>query len=200
MEHFNIRNITTWIYRTMMLNALFVLFSLPVITMGAASTASLSTVHYLRESGQDDIFRHFVMSFKMYFKPATKVWSVLLIVVGMTVYNVLNFSPLGGIQSVLWMVQWPLLFQLVVVTIFVFAILSRFEVSSIRALKLAWIIGNRNLLLSVGFIGAVVIGIEIGRYIPAINLFLLSGALHILLDVMLDVSYKRIQLDLNLEA
>lgn len=200
MEHFNLRNITTWIYRTMIINALFVLCSLPVISIGAASTAAVDTVHHLRTSESDDVFRYFIQSFKSHFKAATKVWIGLLIVGGLTLYNVLNFQPTGNVSSLLWIVQWPLLFQIFIVSIFVFAILSRFEISGMRALKLAWIMGNRNLLLSIGFIGATVIGVEVGRYVPAINIFILMGALHILLDFVLDVSYKRIQLDLNMEA
>ncbi len=199
MEHFSLKNIMTWIYRVIMLNGLFILFSLPIVTIGAASTATVATAHNLRVSNSDDVYKYFVGAFKSHFKTATKVWLGMLLFGGVLLYNLINFEPIGSIGSLIWLIQLPLVFQVVMIGLFVFSILSRFEVSSMRAVKCAWIISNRNLLLSIGVFGFIVLGFEIGRYVPVVNIFLLSGTVHILIDYVLDISMKRIKLDQNIQ-
>jgi hypothetical protein len=48
--------------------------------------------------------------------------------------------------------------------------------------------------------GLTIIGLELGRYIPAFNIFLLAGLLHILQDIVLDYAVKRIRIDQKREA
>lgn len=200
MDHITFRHITRWIYRAMMLNALFLIFGLPIITLGASSTATLATAHHLRQEDADDIFSYFLSSFKAHFVVSTQVWVSMMCFGGAVVYNLVHFQPNGLVASIVWLIQWPLIFQVFIVILFVFSVLSRFEVNAMRAVKSAWILANRNLLLTIGMMGLTVIGLQLGRYIPALNIFLLAGLLHILQDIVLDYAVKRIRIDQKLEA
>ncbi len=200
MKHLSLKNITEWIYRLMYISSLFVIFSLPVITAGASASACAYLAHQARVGGERPQFSTFFERFKTSFVSATKVWIGILLFGGGVVYNLLGTVPTSALKSILWMIQWPLLFQTAMVVLFTFQVIAIFEVGSMRALKTAWIIANRNLLLSLGIMGSLVAGFEIGRYIPAIHLFILPGMFFLLSDYVLSLALVRIDMDHQVEA
>ena len=60
-------------------NLLFVLCSLPIITIGASTTALYGVTKKMAENREGYIFRNYFRLFKENFKQSTIMWSILLL-------------------------------------------------------------------------------------------------------------------------
>ena len=62
-------------------NIMFVIFSLPIVTIGASSTALYSSMQKLIDDREDDlIVKDFLRAFKANFWQATAIWMICLVV------------------------------------------------------------------------------------------------------------------------
>lgn len=66
-----------WIF----VSTLWLIFSLPVFTIGASTTALYETVHKVIRKGKSYVWRTFWTTFKMNFKKTTKIWLIQLVVI-----------------------------------------------------------------------------------------------------------------------
>ena len=80
-----------WVF----VGVLWLIFSLPVITIGASTTALYETVHKVIRKGKGYVFRTFWTTFKNNFKRVTKIWGIQLVVI------VLLFADMKIMQSFL---------------------------------------------------------------------------------------------------
>lgn len=104
------------------LNILWLVCSLPVITMGAATTAMYYTVFQMQTNAEETMFRPFFRAFAKNFKQATLLWIPILLIAAVLVLDVrylfaLNSSTFVGVVvfivcAVFLMVQSHLLPQL----------------------------------------------------------------------------------------
>ena len=62
----------------MILNVLFIFFSLPIFTIGASLTALYTMTFKLLDETEGNLFKNFVKAFKNNFKQATVIWLVAL--------------------------------------------------------------------------------------------------------------------------
>lgn len=69
----------TFITNLLILNVLWVLCSLPILTMGASTTAMYSVLFAYRRKETDSVFRPFFTAFKKGFVKSTLSWIVLLV-------------------------------------------------------------------------------------------------------------------------
>lgn len=74
------------------LNFWWVVCSLPVITMGAATTAAYTVLFAHRQGEYDDVMRPFLRAFKENFKRSTLAWLPILLVIAVLVVDVLVVS------------------------------------------------------------------------------------------------------------
>lgn len=141
----------TMVIEVTYIGVLWLLFSLPIITMGATTTA-LYYVCTKKHSGQDIyIFRNFWKSFKKNFVKATIIF-LLLSGIGFLLWSslhILGQIQMGWLELPIKIAVWFMLFQVAVVFTNVFAILSRFEVNVSTALKDGLFIGYRNFLTTI---------------------------------------------------
>ena len=72
----------TAMFDLMALSVLWVVFSLPIFTMGAASTALYSAVYHHVRKGEDYLWNSFFSAFKENFKRSTLTWLVALAILG----------------------------------------------------------------------------------------------------------------------
>lgn len=128
------------------LNMLFWLCCIPVVTAGAALTALYYTsVKVIRGDRGSTVAREFFGSFRTNFKPATAVWLILL-VVGQAVLYIMYFAVGSHIQA--YEVAAGLCFAVEIITlvmmIYSFAVLSRFETTVGRLLHNAAVLAVRH--------------------------------------------------------
>lgn len=111
------------------LNLLFIISCLPIITIGTSITASYSVAMRMVKDEETYITREFIKRFKENFKTSTIVWSIMLIIGGVLGFDfymsklVLNESISKVLQLVFTVISIIYIFTL----IYVFPIISKFE-------------------------------------------------------------------------
>ena len=71
-----------YIINIIYVSVLWILFSIPIITIGASSTALYYTVTKVIRHGRSYIFREFWQSFKSNLRQSTAVWLIYLVMMG----------------------------------------------------------------------------------------------------------------------
>jgi uncharacterized membrane protein YesL len=176
-----IYKIMTMIYQLIILNLLWCVASIPVITVGASTTALFYVVGKIVRKEEVHEFRDFIKGFKNNFKQATCIW-LILCAAYLIIYTNLSFlehySSMGGLMLV---VQLPVLAMVVIVTVFVFPLLSRYESNTMAIIKVSWILGIKHIFSCLASLGIIAAAAFMTRLVPALFLmiFISSAALGI---------------------
>lgn len=115
-----------WIMHTAVLNVLFLVFSLPVVTLGASLTALCAGQRALIK--KEPCFRAFFHTFRISFWRATAAWLILLPISGLPVFHTLSlihYAQEGSLPLLLFSGLISLLLLAFTATTFIFY--SRFE-------------------------------------------------------------------------
>lgn len=111
----------------MILNITFIIFSIPIFTIGASITGMYYVTLKMADNEEGYIFRGFWKSFKQNFKQATAIW---LIVLAAGIILVLDLLILRDAEGTLFTVMRVMIAAIIVVyamiTLYVFPVLSRF--------------------------------------------------------------------------
>lgn len=103
-------------------NLLFILCSIPIVTIGAAASAMHTILFRFHQGDEPDILKTYFRAFKENFKDATVSWMLMLITAGTLIVNYcfirgLNVVGTGIFQVafnlvlLLWLVFWVYLFS-----------------------------------------------------------------------------------------
>ena len=128
------------------ITVLWCVCSLPIFTIGASTTA----VYYVTTRQLSDregyVSRDFFKSFKQNFVQATLVTLLIGLVSAILFINIILFQPDTLIETIIVIIQYVILYQLIIFTIYVFPLLSRFKFKFFELLKNAFFMANRHLL------------------------------------------------------
>jgi uncharacterized membrane protein YesL len=141
--------ICNMIYRLTILNFLWFFFSLPLITIGASTTALFHVIDKIIDDKSTYLFRDFWKSFKNNFVQSLLISAIIFIFIFILLMNILNINLLGSIAKVFIIVQFIALIELLILVIYVFPILSRYSLKTIEVLKMAFFMANRHLLTTI---------------------------------------------------
>lgn len=141
----SIYKISMVIYNLLALNFLWLIFSIPLITIGGSTTALFYVVGKILRGENYQLLGDFWKSFKQNIKQATIIWLILIIMLYLIITNILSIRPLGMSSFFLYM-QYLLVFELVVTVIYIFPLLSRYHMTIFHSFKMAIFIGNRHFL------------------------------------------------------
>ena len=146
-----------WVFMEKIMNLcvigfLWLLFSLPVITIGASTTALFSYTLKLTRNEEGYIFKSFWKSFRENFVLSTVIWLASAAVGGflMTDLYACQFLPVKGI--IRWgirVILVSLLFVYFLTVIYLFPLIASFRVSFKKAVGSALVMGVGNLYVSV---------------------------------------------------
>lgn len=127
------------------LNFLFLFTSIPLFTIGAASTALYTVIFRMGTDKEDGVIRPYFRAFRQNFKQATVMWLLLLLAGLCTGFDIVLFYRAAGLLHFLF-VPFVIVF-IVIVLIFsvAFPLLSQFNNSSKQTILNA-------LLLSLGYL------------------------------------------------
>ena len=144
------------------LNLLFLVCSIPVITIGASYTAMAYVMLKIREKEEGYTVKPFFKAFKDNFKQATLIWLILL-AAAVVLYLDIRMAPaVGGVMAavlrtmvMIAAVFWAMIF------IYVFPLTARFANTTMNMLRNSLLIALANLpktlLMLVITVGAVVL-------------------------------------------
>ena len=165
------------------LNLLFLICSIPVVTMGASLTAMYYVTVKMVKNEESYIWRDFFKSFKQNFKQATIIWCLNLFAIVVLVVDVLVvYRGISGEHSSMLLIA--VIFMGIILTaemLYVYPVLSHFENSVKNTIRNAFILALGNLPYTVLFL---IIGVfpllafisPVGGYVaPLILLMGVSG-------------------------
>ena len=126
------------------LNVIYIITCIPVFTIGAATTALYTVCASMGTVREGRLLKGYFSAFASSFKQATVLWLGILVLGGASFVNLLFFRAAAGPLRWLCLVFGVALLIILLVSAYVFPLLSRFENSSISTVKNA-------LLLSIGY-------------------------------------------------
>jgi len=138
----------SYIADTLILSLMWILFSIPIITMGAATSAMfyVSTRRIAEREGY--ITADFWKGFKASFKRATVIWLMVLFFTAVLTFNILNLEYMEGLSGIMLPAQLIFIAQLILVSIFMFPVTARFDMGITQTIKSSFFMANRHLLTS----------------------------------------------------
>lgn len=141
----------------MILNLLFILCCLPIVTIGAAITALCYVMLKMRDQEEGYITRSFFRSLKENFRQSTVIWLVLAVfaaILGMDFYLVNGMEGTFGTLMRLTVYLGTLIWLMVFV--YVFPLQSRFYNTVFRTMKNALLLSLAQLPRTFGMIAVLV--------------------------------------------
>ena len=138
------------------LNILWLLCSLPIVTIGASTTALFYVTLKMAEDRDDGLTGMFFRAFRQNFKPATKLWLILLgvgaflAVDGYVVWHLWSTSVFWTLVAAL-LIAAALVYA--VALLYAFPLLARFENTTFGILKTALLVGIRYLVCTLVMAG-----------------------------------------------
>ncbi|MGX7199642.1 YesL family protein [Enterococcus nangangensis] len=120
----------TKIANLLLLSLLWVIFSLPIVTLGAATSALYASVYHCLIGERTDLFKTFLRTFKHSFSQATVAWLFYVTIVGIFI---LNWFLIQQRLDASWLNQFSQVFLLILsigllpVLFLMLAYISRFR-------------------------------------------------------------------------
>ena len=155
------------------LNILWFIFSIPIFTIGASTTALYSVSLKIVRNEEGNLTKDFIKSFKQNFKQSTSVWIILtllgtlLLIDGYILYH-------KGLDNIFWTILLASYFVACVayllISLYIYPLISKFENKTLYVFKNALIIGLRFLICSavITFIHFIIIYTIIFIFTPLI--------------------------------
>lgn len=128
------------------LNILWLICSLPVVTMGAATTALISMTLKMTDDKEGYIFRDYFKAFKRNFKQSTIIWLMILIimaVLGADYYIMCRWN--SGLKYCMLTAVMLASLILLFVGLYIFPLIAKFENTIKEYLKNAFFMSIRHL-------------------------------------------------------
>ena len=113
-----------------LLNIMWLISCVPIITIGAATTAYYYTTHKVIRNQRSGIWKEYWSSFKGNFKQATKTWLIFLVVFAMFYLDInicAQYLKAGEKIGTMVYLFYGLLAIALIWFVFVFAYMARFE-------------------------------------------------------------------------
>lgn len=139
------------LFDVMFVGFLWLVFSIPLISIGASTTATYYTVVKGIRRKRGYIWRNFWSSFKMNFLPATVLWIVSLLLDGFFVFNIIyaHNHMEDSAAMVLTVIYMVILVVLLITQIYLFPVLSRFKLPIKGIVKTSFFFGVKHLPVSI---------------------------------------------------
>lgn len=171
-----------------LLNILFIICSLPIITIGASTTALYYVTLKMVKDEESYIFKNFFKSFVMNLKQATVIWMFILVVSGILVADFMIMSgQLGDFQGLPELVSKAMnvIFMMVLVAItfiatYAFPLLAKFDNTTKNTIKNALLMSIRHfpysiLMIVINVLPIVLIYFFLPAFIIIVFIFALSA-------------------------
>ncbi len=134
----------------MILNLLWLLGCLPIITIGASTTALYQSIIKMRKGEDGRPWSEFWNFFRSNFKQATILFFVVAVVIALTVVDILVIVSFIPNTSIFLKILMLLPFLLVIPALgYVFPLQAQFDNSVTNTLKNAWIMSMIHFLVSI---------------------------------------------------
>ncbi len=168
-------NFCVLVYETFMLNLLWFIGSLPIVTIGV-STSALYYVYGKKIKGNSyNIYSDFIKGYKEVFKQALTVGAVIEVILLLSIYNIFKLNRMGS--EYLWLegLQCFIVFQILLIMAFMFSLVARFNMTLSDLIKTSVILAYKHLFISIAVVAILLALILITSFKPGFILFLVSA-------------------------
>ena len=170
------------------LTLLWTICCLPIVTIGASTTALYYVTTRQLSDREGYVSKDFFKSFKQNFIEATAI-TILIGVIGAILYiNIRLLETNTTLNIILYLIQFVILYQLVIFTIYVFPILSRFDLKLGALIKTTIFMANRHLLTTITC-AILLVATFIITFEYRIAVILCAGVYGILTSLMFDSNF-----------
>lgn len=173
---------------------LWVIFCIPVFTIGASSAALYNTVHRVIRHNRDFVWSNFWRTFRQYFKKATIIWLIILFfLILTTVLWLITYaarmagSPLGVLNPMLFI---PFVY-IIGICHYMFTYIVRFDTTIKKSMKNASILAGINLLWSLLML-VLLVAAALAVYLIPFLIFIVPALLGIVDEIILERIFRRI--------
>lgn len=156
------------------LSALWLLFSLPVITIGASSTALYAAAHACLRRDEAGVWRHFWNAFRENFKRSTLAWLIELLVLAVLTVDVAVFRSIrlsGGALGNLYWAALALEAIGLTWTAYVAAYAARFQGGVGEILRFGLVLLRLHPIKALGVMLPILAGLALCLVVPFVLLF-----------------------------
>ncbi len=131
-------------------NILWIVFSLPIFTIGASTTALFNVMSKLTNDEDISVFKDFWKSYKLNFKQGSLIGIILIILFSVLYLDLTHLSLFNNmaVKFVAGGFQIFILVELVVCSTYVFYMLAKYHMTYKNLIKSAFILANKHLLTS----------------------------------------------------
>lgn len=154
------------IYQVMLLNCLFIISCLPVVTIGAAITAAYGTAYKLVDYREGILYKEYLHQFKLNFWPATKIW---LLLIGLTLGGFAIFPfmrPFLVGNRLAYYVMMIVMTTLALTVLYLFPLTARFDNTLSGTVVNAMILSLKHLPISILVFFVSIGGVLVPFYFP----------------------------------
>jgi len=178
----------------MILSFLWIIFSIPIITIGAANTALFYVTTRRIANREGYITSDFWHAFKANFGRATKFWLLNMLVVIIASFNMLNMwlgGAGGNMITFLFPMQILILIQISFISVYLYPMIARFDMGFKQTIKSSFYMANRHMLTS--FSCVVLVGgfIFLSLWYMPILILIVPGAYAMLSSHMIMRVFKK---------
>ncbi len=156
------------------LSVLWLVFSLPIVTIGASSAALYAAVHHCMRRGGAGIWKQFWNAFKENFKRSTLAWLIELLVFAVLTLDTAVFRSIRLSGGVMGNLYWAALFlDAVVITwmAYVAAYSARFNGSVKEILRYGILLLRLHPIRALGVMLPILAGLALSMMVPFMLLF-----------------------------
>ncbi len=133
------------VFDLMLLNIVFLIMCIPIVTIGANFTAMYYVTLKMIKNEETYIFRTYWKSFRQNFKQATAIWLIMLAILLVLILDlVLVINMSGSITYLRYVFMILLVFEAIVLS-YVFPVLSRFDNTVKNTIKNSILMAIRHL-------------------------------------------------------
>jgi len=167
-------NFGNWVFRFFYLNTLWVLFSLPIVTIGASTTALFYVTHKWAAGEDPPIWQSFWKSYRQNFRQGLVIWVILGAFMLVIFLNIQNITMIGQYSRALLILQLVALAELMFTAIYAFPVLARHHVTVGGCLRWSFYAANRHFITTIVVVLGAVGLLSFAQYLWITYFFLMS--------------------------
>lgn len=175
-------------------SVLWFVFCIPIVTIGASTTALYETTHKVLRRGQSYVWRTFWNSFKSNFKKSTLMWLIFLVIfVVLYLDSVISkqFLEQESQFGAMYFFFYFMMLFVYVWAIYVFAYNARFELNKRGILKNGALLAIANLPWSFLMIVIFIVAVLAAFFVPMM-FFLAPALMFMIYEVILERIFRKI--------
>lgn len=177
------------------LSIVFILFCIPVVTMGAALTALYYTTVKVIRRERGYVFQEFWRSFRLNFISATKMWIVELVIIVVMLFNITSVLE-GTNEFSGFMLGAYIVMSLVIygVSCYAYPVLSRFEMKNMAIIRMSLYLAAKYIYFTIPLIiisGVAIISLYFLIPVMPIVPILMPGLASLVYSYIMEIVLKK---------